>query len=183
MIIDIPIAIIIIWGAYKGFTKGFIVQMATLIAIIIGIWGAVKFSGFTTEVLFKNTESNYIPIISFAVTFIIIIIAIHLLARLLDKLIKSIDLNIFNRILGIAFGILKNAFIVSIILLVMNRIDENISFLPEEEKEKSLLYVPLSNFAPTVLPYLHLDKLKKRIEKEKESDIEKPLEDEQEKDI
>ncbi len=168
MIFDMAIAVILLWGAYKGFSKGFVVQVASFAALILGIWGAYHFSGYTTNVVFKNSENQYIPIISFAITFVAIIILIHLLARLLTKVIKSISMNIFNRLIGGVFGIALYAFIISVLLIIVNRIDQEFSFLPEEEINKSVLYTPLSQFAPNMFPYLRFYELRDSLEKKKE---------------
>ncbi|MFO8235103.1 MAG: CvpA family protein [Bacteroidales bacterium] len=169
-VIDLVFALILIWSAYRGFVKGFILQLSTLAALLLGILGAIEFSDFTA-VLLKDTfniNADYLNIIAFAVTFIIIIIAIHLLARLIEKLIKAIALGFVNRILGIIFGVAKVAFVISIILVLVNKANDKYNFLPEEKTEKSLLYKPLSQFAPMIFPYLNFKDIKDDSEQEKE---------------
>ncbi len=168
MIFDMAIAVVLLWGAYKGFSKGFVIQVASFAALILGIWGAYHFSAYTANVIFKNSDNQYIPIISFAITFVAIIILIHLLARLLTKVIKSISMNIFNRLIGGVFGIALYAFIISVLLIIVNRVDQEFSFLPEEEINKSVLYTPLSQFAPNIFPYLRFYELRDSLEKKKE---------------
>ena len=167
--IDLVFAVVLLWSAYRGFSKGFIVQLATLAALLLGILGAVMFSDYTSSLIIKNFEvsGNYLPIISFAVTFIVIVIAVHLLAKMLNKLIDAIALGVVNRLLGVLFSVLKIAFIVSIILVLVNKVDNKYNFIPNETKEKSLLYMPLSNFAPMIFPYLNFEKMKEKFEEEK----------------
>jgi membrane protein required for colicin V production len=167
--VDLVFAILLLWAAYRGFTKGFIVQLATLAALLLGILGAVMFSDFTSELIIKKFEvsGQYLPILSFAVTFIVIVIAVHLLAKMLNKLIDAIALGIVNRLLGVLFSILKTAFIVSIILVLINKADNKFNFIPDDTKENSILYKPLSNFAPMIFPYLNFEKIKEKIEDEK----------------
>jgi len=167
--IDLVFAIILLWSAYRGFSKGFIVQLATLAALLLGILGAVMFSDYTSSLIIKKFEvsGNYLQIISFAVTFIVIVIAVHLLAKMLNKLIDAVALGVVNRLLGVLFSILKVAFIVSIILVLVNKVDNKYHFISDETKEESLLYVPLSKFAPMIFPYLNFEKMKEKFEKEK----------------
>ena len=82
MIFDIIFILIFLWAAYKGFTKGFILQAASLAALILGIYGSIKFSGFVAAVIMEKMgrHGEYVPLISFAITFIGIVIAIHFLA-------------------------------------------------------------------------------------------------------
>ncbi|HSH51193.1 MAG TPA: CvpA family protein [Bacteroidales bacterium] len=167
--IDLVFAILFLWSAYRGFTKGFIVQLATLAALLLGILGAVMFSDLTSSLIIKKFEvsGQYLPIISFAITFIVIVVAVHILAKLLNKLIDAIALGIVNRMLGVLFSVLKYAFIISIILVLINKADDKYNFIPEETKENSLLYKPLSNFAPLIFPYLNFDKIREEFEEEK----------------
>ncbi len=166
--VDLVFAILFLWAAYRGYTKGFIVQLATLAALLLGILGAVMFSDFTSSLIIKKFEvsGNYLPIISFAVTFIVIVIAVHLLAKMLNKLVDAIALGIVNRLLGVLFSVLKIAFIASIILVLINKVDNKYNFIPDDTKENSIFYKPLSNFAPKIFPYLNFEKIKGKIEEE-----------------
>ncbi len=165
-VIDLVFIILLLWAAYKGFTKGFIIQLSTFAALLLGIFGAIKFSDITSGYIVKHFEVSrqYLQILSFAITFIIIVILVHFLARLLNKLIDAIALGIANRILGIIFSLLKTAFIISIILVLVNKADNTYKFIPNETKENSLLYNPLSGFAPMIFPYLDFNKWKEQIE-------------------
>lgn len=164
--LDLAIAIPLIWGLYKGFSKGLINSLATLAALILGIIGAIKFSGATSVFLAKNLNigTTYLPMVSFAITFIGIIIAIHFLARIIDKLLSAVALGGINRIAGAIFGLAKYGFIISVILIILNYIDNQVHFLPKEKTEKSLLYEPVAQFAPTVIPYIDLEKLKTEVQ-------------------
>lgn len=165
--IDIVLVIILLWSAYQGFTKGFIITIASLAALFIGVFGAIKFSGYTANILSEKFEMNpeSLNLIAFAITFILIVIATHIVARLADKLVKAVALGFANRIAGVLFNLLKTALIISIILVILERIDEKTSFIPRSETEKSALYIPLHSLAPFIFPYLRsgYDKIKERL--------------------
>lgn len=159
MIFDIIFLCIFAWAGYKGYTRGFILQAATLAALILGIYGAVKFSDHTAGMLVSKFDMSgeYLPIIAFALTFIGIVVGIHFLARLVERLLKAISLNFVNRLLGILFNLLKYALIISACLVVLNGINNRIRFLPQQTIAESKLYRPLSVLAPTLFPYLRFD--------------------------
>lgn len=159
MVLDIIFVAIFCWAGYKGYTRGFILQAATLAALILGIFGAIKFSGATANFMITQFDlsGEYLPIVAFAITFIGIVVGIHFLARVSEKLLKAISLNFINRILGIIFNTIKYAFIISAILVVINGINRRTHFLPEEKIKESKLYLPLSMLAPLLFPYLHFD--------------------------
>lgn len=159
--IDLILAIFLVWAAYKGFKNGLIIEVASLAALILGIFGAIKFSGLTADFLVEQFDltTKYLSLIAFAVTFVIIIVLVHLLARILDKLVKAIALGFINRLAGIVFGIAKVAFILSIILVILNTIDRKAHFLPEEKIEGSALYGPISGLAPAIFHDLNFEKI------------------------
>lgn len=163
-IFDIVFLVIFIWAAYKGFSKGLIIQAASLAALLLGIIGAIKFSGYTAFVLTKkfNVTGEYLQLTAFAITFVIIVIAVHLVARLTEKFVKAVALDFVNRILGLLFSTIKIAFIVSIVLVIINTIDYKTPFLPKDSVNKSLLYKPLSSLAPMLFPFFRLEYEKMR---------------------
>ncbi len=157
--LDIVFAIPLLWGAYKGYTKGLIIEAASLIALAIGAYGAYKFSDVTSAFLHDEMDmtSEYLPLISFAITFIGIVILIHFFAKLIDRLAKAVALGFVNRILGSVFRILKYAFIISVLLTILNRFDTDQKLISAEIKQKSVLYDPVEQLAPKVFPYLDLE--------------------------
>lgn len=153
---DIIIIIPLIWGAYKGYKKGFIIEIASLIALGLGIYGGIKFSSISAEYLGKmfDISSKIMPLISFSLTFILIVIAVFTLAKMLQKVIKMVALGTVNRIAGAAFGVLKFGLIISVILNLVNSVNAEINFIEPEMEASSLLYKPLSSIAPIVIPGL-----------------------------
>ncbi len=161
---DAIVIIFLLWGAYRGFTKGLIIAAASLIALVLGIWGAVRFSDWTAELLVRHFDTNtpYLSMIAFALTFVAIVLVVHLLAQVLDKLVKAIALGFINRLAGVAFNVLKIAFILSIVVLLLDAVDRRVPFIPEDHKEKSLFYRPLSKFATSLFPYLSFEGIRKK---------------------
>ena len=70
--IDIILAIPLLWAIYMGFTKGFIIEITSLIALFLGVYGAIHFSYYISDSM--KLSSAYSPLISFAITFLIIVI-------------------------------------------------------------------------------------------------------------
>ena len=171
---DLIISIFLLWSAYRGITRGFVIMAASLAALILGIWGAIRFSDLTAGFLLQQFEWNtrYLGLIAFAVTFAGIVILVHLLARAMDKLLKAAALGFVNRLAGLLFGVLKTALIISIILVIINGIEQWVPFIPEKHKENSLLYKPLSNLAPAIFPYLHFEDLKERFRQGENTEVE-----------
>jgi membrane protein required for colicin V production len=154
--IDIVLGIILILAAINGFKKGLIAEVASLAALILGIWGAIKFSYITSEFLIENfnLKTDYLNLISFAVTFVVIVILVHVVSSAVNKLVETVMLGFVNKLAGVVFGILKSALILSIILVLFDKIDEDVHILSESAKENSRMYEPIRSFAPTIFPFI-----------------------------
>lgn len=154
--IDILILIILGIAAVKGFINGFIKEFASLAALVLGIWAAIRFSNFTAAKLYDyfDLTGKYTGIIAFILTFVIVVIAIHFIGLLIDKLIKAVSLGFINRLLGLVFGVFKSVLILSVIFVILNAIDEHRPFLPKEKINQSFLYNPISDIAPAIFPII-----------------------------
>jgi membrane protein required for colicin V production len=154
--IDAIIIVILGLGMVRGFINGFVKEVASLLALILGIWGAIKFSGFTAGKLYDyfDLSGKYVGIVSFLITFAIIVVIIHFIGLLIDKLVDAVSLSFINRLLGIVFGLLKSVLILSVVLVVLNAINDRRQFLPDDAIEASVLYKPVSDVAPAIFPII-----------------------------
>jgi len=153
---DIIIVIPLIWGAYKGFKKGIIIEVASFIALGLGIWGGMKFSYISAKYLSNafDIAENIMPLISFAVTFILIVIAVFTLAKMLQKVVSMVALGFLNKAAGGLFGMLKFGLIMSVIINFTNILDAQVNFVEPEMKNKSILYKPVGKIAQIIIPGL-----------------------------
>ncbi len=155
-VLDIILIALLGFGLIRGFFKGFFVEIASLVALIAGVYGAIHFSYFVAEFLQSKTQwsEQTINISAFAITFVIIIFMISLAGKALTKLASFAMLGIVNKLLGGVFGTLKMALIASVLLLVASKINGNIPFLDEKELDNSILYNPVKSLAPMIYPYV-----------------------------
>jgi membrane protein required for colicin V production len=160
--LDFVIILILAGGLASGFKNGFVGELASLAGLVLGIWGAIKFSWWTADLLEGfGLKFSIMPIISFIVTFLIITIIMQIIAGIISKLLEVISLNWINKIAGIVAGIFKAAIFVSVILLVLDAISERHPIIPETTRNNSILYEPVSEIVPTLLPFLKLEELAK----------------------
>lgn len=172
--LDIIIFIPLIWGAFRGFKNGLVIEIASLAGLILGIYAAIHFSGYAAGFLSDNFNigDTYLNIFAFILTFIVVVLVVYLIGKILEKLIDIIMLGFLNRIAGLLFGFLKWAFILSILIYVIHIFDEDDSFLIKEEwRQESLLYEPVKTVAPYILPRLNLEKLDDFINPQEEEEL------------
>jgi len=151
---DIVIAALLIFGFIRGLNRGLFVEVASLVALIAGIYGAIHFSYFIGNFLADNVswDEKYIIIVSFAITFAIIVVVIALFGKMLTKIADFAALGLLNKLLGGLFGGLKIGLILSIVLIVFSKLNNAIPFVSDDLKEDAVLYEPVKNLAPALFP-------------------------------
>lgn len=153
-IIDIVLVALLGFGLIRGFFKGFFVEVASLVALIAGIYGAIHFSYFVADLLMEHVDwsEKTINITAFAITFIIIVLVIALAGKALTKLADFAALGFLNKMLGGVFGLLKIGLILSILLIIFDKMNNTITFVDEEHTKDSILYKPVKSLAPMLFP-------------------------------
>ena len=141
-IFDIIILIVLMYGLINGFTKGFIIEVAGIIALILGVMGSFKFANILENYLelYVDWNQKTIQVISFIILFIIIIYAVSLLAKMITKTLRIIALGMINRVFGGLFGFLKWSIILSSLVLVGQEINEIITLIPDKTLKESFSY-------------------------------------------
>jgi len=152
--LDIILALFLFYFAYRGFSNGFIISIATLLGLILGFYAASHFSEFTANWLQHDMglKSGNIRLIAYIVTFVIVVVLIFLLGRFMTGVVKTVGLGIVNRLAGALFGIAKGLLIASFLFLLFSRIDPNESLFTAAHKKGSVLYKPVAAVAPAVIP-------------------------------
>lgn len=141
-IFDVIVLIILLYGLMMGLIKGFIIEVAGIIALILGVTGSFKFARILEVSLnsYVDWSPKTIQIASFIILFIIIIYAVSLLAKMITKTLKIIALGMINRIFGGIFGLLKWCVILSSLVLVSQEINEIITLIPDKTLKDSVSY-------------------------------------------
>lgn len=150
--IDVILSIFLLFGMIRGFFKGFLIELAGLIALIAGIYIALHYSAVTFAILedLLGWNENYLLIFSFVLTFFIVVLIVVIIGRILTKLLNLVALGIFNKLAGALFGLIKMAFFASLFFMFVNA--SPAFSLGEETKEASILYDPVEDLAPLLLP-------------------------------
>ena len=159
--VDIILIVPLLWGLYKGFSKGLIIEAASLIAFGGAVWGAIKFHNFVSGWMKESMgwTSAYIPLIAFAFIFIGVLLIVFGIAKLVEKIAKAVSLGFLNKLGGAIFGVLKFGLLLSMLIFFIEAINKSVSFFPIETKSNSLLYPWVQKIAPAVIPGLNESRL------------------------
>jgi len=156
--LDMFIAVLLIWAVFRGFTRGFIMQLTILAALALGVYAALKFSDFTAAQLEGRLDVNSetLFLVAVAITFILVFFAVNLTGRMIEKVVESVDLSFLNRLMGVILSLAKTAIILGVLLSYLNRLDQKFSFLPANTREHSIFYKPLTGITKKIFPSLDL---------------------------
>ncbi len=154
-VLDIVFIIPIVWLTYKGFSKGLIIELATLAALFLGIYASLHFSYITADFLKSHFDMNqkYLGILSFVLTFILVVIALNLIGKLLEKIIDLVALSFLNKSFGGFFGVLKAVIFLSFIIYFVNKFDKNRYVFSPSLTSESILYSYIEDVAPTLIKF------------------------------
>lgn len=150
--IDILLLVILGFGLVRGFMRGLIIEMASLLAIVVGIYGAIHFSFFTARLLGELMPSSQqtIEVVAFGLTLIVLMLAVMFLAKVLTKMLKAAELGFLNRLAGALFGVLKAAVIVGSLFVFLERTFQTEKWLSPSALSESVLYVPVKSISALV---------------------------------
>ena len=152
MIIDVLFLLVMIIAIFKGLSKGLIVGIFSLLAFIIGLAAALKLSAIVALYLGKNITSatKWLPVISFLLVFIVVILVVGLGARLIKKVVDLAFLGWLDRLAGMVLYIIIYTVIFSIFLFFA----EKIFILKADVVNSSVVYKFVAPWGPKVIDNL-----------------------------
>lgn len=149
--IDIVLGVLLGYGLYKGLKNGLFVELASLVSFFIGIYIAIKFSSAVGEFI---GDSKTAKVAAFIITLFLVIIGIHLLAKVFSKIASTLFLGWLNKLGGAFFATLKTALLLGIVLSLFQKVNINNAMISKETQEKSLFFNPLLKTSEVLLPVL-----------------------------
>ncbi len=140
--IDAFIIIVFLWSVFNGWRTGFIKEITSTLGILVGLLiAATCYSAFGKYLAVNGSETNMVTsIIAFLLLWIIVPIALGLVANILTKSLKGMKLGMPNSILGALVSVLKNLVILSCVFNVMT----GLHILNTEKASSSKLLSPVA---------------------------------------
>lgn len=149
MIIDLAFIIVMILAIFKGMSKGIIVGVFSLLAFIIGLAAALKFSALVASYLRENgmDSTKWLPVLSFFLVFIVVILLVGLGARLIKKTVQFAMLGWLDSLFGIFLYMVIYIIILSVILFFA----EKMFLLKPHVITDSYTYKYIASWGPKVI--------------------------------
>jgi membrane protein required for colicin V production len=154
--LDIIILVPMAWAVFSGYKRGFVLSLFSLLALFAGIYAGIYLSeGVSAFVVNSwNFNPDTAPAIAFSITFLAVVVGVWLLGRLLSGVVKATGLKPFDRVAGMMFSLARTLLVLSVILMFMEFVNQRKSFVKKELTEGSLLWKPVSEIVPTLIPYV-----------------------------
>jgi len=151
MVVDIIFVIVLLTGFYMGFAKGIIQTVFTVLSLLFGLMAAFKFSEPTTQFLETtfNTDNPLMFIAGFLLAFVVVMIIIRMIARFLEGILKTANINVINQMAG---GVLLSGVMVLLFSVLLWFADQA-RMIDPQTKLDSYSYPYIKNY-PTHLKEL-----------------------------
>lgn len=147
--IDIIFAILTVIAIFKGYRKGLIIAIFSIVAFIVGLAAALKLSA-TVAAYLQNSVSisgKWLPFLSFAIVFGLVAVLVSLGGKLIEKTFEMALLGWANRIGGILLFVILYTIIFSILLFYA----EKIHLFEEATIQSSKVYPFVKPWGPKVM--------------------------------
>ncbi len=124
MLIDIVFVLILMMALVKGFSRGLIVAVFSLLAYIIGMAAALKFSAVVAVYLQQHTgsESKWLPFLAFIIVFAGVILLVRLTAVMIKKAVSLVLMGWLDKLGGVLLYAIAYIMIYSVLLFFATRV-------------------------------------------------------------
>lgn len=139
-ILDIIIAIPLLFFIYRGWKRGLVFEVATLVGVVVGAYAAIHFSNWVAQLL--NLKGDSALLIAFFITFLGVLVLAFFLGKCATNFIKMMKAGFFNHLLGSAVGMIKALCVVSVLLNTLLLVDINQSIITPKVQQESAFFKP-----------------------------------------
>ena len=149
MFIDLFVCVLLVWAVYNGWRNGFVKEIFSTLGILTGlILAGIVYAALGDDWLaVTGSRTNMILNVGmFIILWVLLPIALGLVANILTRAVKGLQLGLFNCLLGTVFSVAKFALLISCVLNMMARLD----ILDESKTAESNLFEP----AVSLLPFI-----------------------------
>ena len=149
MLLDIIYTLLLFLAVFRGYRQGLIIGLFSLVAVIIGLAAAMKLSVVAATWIGKevNVAEKWLPLVSFIVVFIVVVLLIRLGAKAIESMVEVVMLGWLNKLAGM----LLYAVIFTLIFSVLLFYAEQMQLLQPATIDRSVTYEYVQPWGPKVI--------------------------------
>ncbi|MDA8978995.1 CvpA family protein [bacterium] len=176
--IDLVVLVPLAFAAWRGFQKGLIMAVATLVALVAGLYAGFHGSEVIANALHERFDLSPSSgqIASFLLAFLAVVVAIHLLARLIEKAVKMAALSIVNKSAGLVFSVVKVALILSMVFYTLDGLFGRRGWLPDDAAADAVVFPVLEDAVTWLVPEMNHDTAIEKL-KDGAADVDRAIRD------
>ena len=144
--LDLVLTVFVAFLLVKGIWKGFVKEISGILAVVGGVITSFMFHSAAEEFLSPYFGPKYLGFVAYSILFIAAYLGIMLLGSFIDRVVKSVMLGSFNRILGGLFGLLKALLWTSLCVYAYSSLQEGVGFDHPGLVANSIFYPFLLDF-------------------------------------
>lgn len=140
-VLDIILCIPMGYLIYKGYRRGIIFEVASLLGIILGCYAAIHFSKWVASLI--PIQGDGALLAAFFITFIGVVILSRFVGKCAEGILKLVHVGLMNQLLGAVLGLLKAVCILAVFINFLLIIDHDQAILTPKVQSKSIFYKPV----------------------------------------
>lgn len=148
--IDIILALVLVWAIFQGLKRGLIDQLAMLAGLWLGVWLSFTFSEALVEWIGVEMSNT----VTFAILFAVGVALALLCSFIARSLVKNIGLGIIDKVGGVALSLVLYTLLLSLLISICRDVNSRMEFVDDKEFEESVLIGPIEKVADMAFPYI-----------------------------
>lgn len=149
-VLDLIVALVLVWALFDGWRRGFVLQLCSLAGLGVGIWLAVRYGALAG--LWLRLDPQIASVGGFVAVLVVAMIAVGLCGMVIRALFRMVGFGLPDRLLGVAVAVVKYALLLSLLFSAFDRIDEERRLISRETIEESKCYRPVAGLADRIFP-------------------------------
>lgn len=150
-VFDLIVYLALAWAVFNGWRRGFLLQLLSLVAVVAGVYVAIKYGSQAGALL--GLEGTTASIIGFLALFLAALIVVTIAGHLLRAVLRFSGLGMADVLLGILFSTLKVGVIVSVLFSWFSTVNCKYHWVDEQEIEQSRYFEHVVNVVDKLTPY------------------------------
>lgn len=157
--LDLLLLVPLVYGGVRGLYNGLVKTLGSFIGLVISVLVAYLYADALSEIIIQlfvlTVEQSYIA--SYVILLLVSLLVCTLIIKALDGLVSFVSLGWVNKLLGAIFGVLKYAVFLSLIINLVEIVDEHYKKTPSDTdaRTNSVVYQTVKSVVPSLMPYIH----------------------------
>lgn len=150
--IDLVVCLMLLLAVWHGWRQGFIVQVCSLAGIVAGIWLASRYGADVGGWL--RLDEEFAAAGGFIALFVVVVIAVAIVARLLRGVFHFAGLGVADVLLGIVVSLAKCLVVLGVLFAAFERINAHYDLVDGKTIDESISYKPVMHLSDALFPFM-----------------------------